>query len=169
MNDFLQNPSWCYLAWVYHGAFSIFFLTWLSKVSWGFPGGSRSKEPASQCRRHKWHGFDPWIRKIPWRRPWQPTPVFLPGESHGQRSLPWPSMRLQSPKRLSMNTQKFHLKRDLVRDRFEIMVHNRYLVQKLRIPIYPVWVLGGSGRARGEIIYPYSWLSSRVEQRSVLT
>ena len=38
-------------------------------------------------------GFDPWIRKIPWRRAWQPTPVFLPGESHGQRSLvccsPW--------------------------------------------------------------------------------
>ena len=32
-------------------------------------------------------GFDPWIRKIPWRRAWQPTPVFLPGKSHGQRSL----------------------------------------------------------------------------------
>ena len=31
--------------------------------------------------------FDPWVRKIPWRRAWQPTPVFLPGESHGQRSL----------------------------------------------------------------------------------
>ena len=30
---------------------------------------------------------DPWVRKIPWRRKWQPTPVFLPGESHGQRSL----------------------------------------------------------------------------------
>ena len=37
--------------------------------------------------------FDPWVRKIPWRREWQPSPVFLPGESHGQRSLvghrPW--------------------------------------------------------------------------------
>ena len=32
-------------------------------------------------------GFDPWVGKIPWRRLWQPTPVFLPGESHGQRSL----------------------------------------------------------------------------------
>ena len=31
--------------------------------------------------------FDPWVRKIPWRRAWQPTPVFLPGEPHGQRSL----------------------------------------------------------------------------------
>ena len=36
------------------------------------------------CRRHR---FDPWVRKIPWRRKWQPTPVFLPGKSHGQRSL----------------------------------------------------------------------------------
>ena len=39
------------------------------------------------------HGFDSWVGKIPWRRAWQPTPVFLPGESHGQRSLegysPW--------------------------------------------------------------------------------
>ena len=43
-----------------------------------------------QCRRP---GFDPWVGKIPWRREWQPTPVFLPGESHGQRNLagysPW--------------------------------------------------------------------------------
>ena len=37
-----------------------------------------------QCRRH---GFDPWVGKIPWRRKWQPTPIFLPGKSHGQRSL----------------------------------------------------------------------------------
>ena len=38
-------------------------------------------------------GFDPWVGKIPWRRKWQPTPVFLPGESHGQRTVfgysPW--------------------------------------------------------------------------------
>ena len=33
------------------------------------------------------HGFDPWVGKIPWRRKWQPTPVFLPSTSHGQRSL----------------------------------------------------------------------------------
>ena len=42
------------------------------------------------CRRCR---FDPWVRKSPWRRAWQPTSVFLPGESHGQRSLagysPW--------------------------------------------------------------------------------
>ena len=38
-------------------------------------------------KRHKRRRFDPWVRKIPWRRAWQPTPEFLPGESHGQRSL----------------------------------------------------------------------------------
>ena len=49
-----------------------------------------SKESACQCRRQ---GFDPWIGKIPWKKKWQPTPVFLLGESYGQRSLvgysPW--------------------------------------------------------------------------------
>ena len=44
------------------------------------------KEPACQCRRHKRCRFDPWVGKI-WRRAWQPTPMFLPGESHGRRSL----------------------------------------------------------------------------------
>ena len=60
---------------------SIFFL--------GSPGGSLVKNPPTNagCR------FEPWARNIPWRRKWQPTPVFLPGKSHGQRSLadysPW--------------------------------------------------------------------------------
>ena len=45
------------------------------------------KEPACQHRRCKRCRFDPWVRKIPWRRAWQPIPVVLPGKSHGQRSL----------------------------------------------------------------------------------
>ena len=40
-----------------------------------------------QCRRHRRPGFDPWVGKIPWRVAWQATPEFVPGESHGQRSL----------------------------------------------------------------------------------
>ena len=49
----------------------------LSLITWnlGFPGGASGKE------------LDPWVGKTPWRRKQQPTPVFLPGESHGQRSL----------------------------------------------------------------------------------
>ena len=46
----------------------------------GFPGSSIGRESACQCRSHKRHGFNPWVRKVPWRRAWQPTPVFSPGE-----------------------------------------------------------------------------------------
>ena len=44
------------------------------------------KKYACQSRRRKGHGFDPWVSKIPWRRKGQPTPVFLPGKSYGQRT-----------------------------------------------------------------------------------
>ena len=47
----------------------------------GFPGGASGKEPVCQSRRAKGHGFNLWVRKILWRRKWQPTPVFSPGES----------------------------------------------------------------------------------------
>ena len=57
------------------------------------PGGTSDKEPTYQFRRLKRWGFDPWVRKIPGRRAWLPTPVCLPGGSHGRRSLegcsPW--------------------------------------------------------------------------------
>ena len=43
--------------------------------------------PANAGDIHKRLGFDSWVRKIPWRRAWQPTPVFLPGKFHGQRSV----------------------------------------------------------------------------------
>ena len=53
----------------------------------GFPNDTSGKEPACQCRRRKRHRFDPWVRQIPWRRDRLPSPVFLPGEFHGQKSL----------------------------------------------------------------------------------
>ena len=69
-----------------------------------FPGDASGKEPTCQCRRHR---FDPWVRKIPWRWAWQSTPVFLHGESPGQRSLagysPWGHKETQ-PKRLSTHS-----------------------------------------------------------------
>ena len=55
------------------------FTFWLG-LRWWLNG----KESACQCRRC---GFDPWVGKIPWRRKWQPTSVFLPGKAHGQGSL----------------------------------------------------------------------------------
>ena len=64
-----------------------------------FPSGSVVKNlPAMQETQEMW--FNPWVGRIPWRRAWQPTPVFLPGESHGQRSLagyrPWGGKELDT-------------------------------------------------------------------------
>ena len=53
-------------------------------IKYGLPRWLSGKESACQCRRRE---FNPWVRKIPWRRKWQPTPVFLPGKFYGQRSL----------------------------------------------------------------------------------
>ena len=57
------------------------------------PGASVVKNPPAMQEMHRTHGFSPWAGKIPWRKKWQPIPVFLPGELHGQRSLagysPW--------------------------------------------------------------------------------
>ena len=58
-----------------------FIVSWKYFQLWSFPGGTSGKEPACQCRRHRWHGFNPWVGKIPRRRSWQATPGFLPGES----------------------------------------------------------------------------------------
>ena len=59
----------------------------------GFLGDASGKESTCQCRRCKKHRFDPWVGKIPRRKKWQPPPVFLLGEPHGQRCLagcsPW--------------------------------------------------------------------------------
>ena len=64
-----------------------------------------SKELTCKYRRC---GFDPWVGKIPWRRAWQPTPVFSPGESHGQRSLagysPWGRTESDMTKRALTHT-----------------------------------------------------------------
>ena len=50
-----------------------------------FPGDAVGKPSACQCRRYRRQGFDPWIRKIPWSRKWQPILVLLPGKFHRQR------------------------------------------------------------------------------------
>ena len=49
----------------------------------GLPSGTSGKEPTYKCRRPRRPRFNPWVGKIPWRRKWQRTLVFLPGESHG--------------------------------------------------------------------------------------
>ena len=73
----------------------------------GFPGRWLSgKEPTCQCGRRSRCRFDPWVGKTPWRRKWQSTPVFLPGESHGRRGLVGYSPR---GRKESDTTERLHL------------------------------------------------------------
>ena len=95
----------------------------------GFPGGSENLriDSACQCRRHR---FKPWVRKIPWGKKWQPTPIVLPGKFHGQRRLvrysPWGHKELGTIERLSthrfFSEEAFHI--------FPCIIH-------ILIPPYP--------------------------------
>ena len=60
----------------------VFIYSGCIKDNMCFPGGTSNKKSTCQCRRQKRHSFHPWVGKIPWRRAWQPTPVFMPEESH---------------------------------------------------------------------------------------
>ena len=76
-------------------------LHWASQMAHG-------KESSCQYKSHRRCRLDPWVGKTPWRRKWQPIPVFLPGESHGQRSLvgysAWGHKKSDMAERLSMHT-----------------------------------------------------------------
>ena len=75
---------------------SVTLLHLLYEFSKGFPGGSKVKNLPANCWKCR---FNSWVGKMPWRRKWQPTPVFLPGKSHWQRTLagdsPWSRQRLR--------------------------------------------------------------------------
>ena len=93
--------TFCWTVFMSHVDFYGHLLKWLNFITYctfamGFPGGSDGKESASNVGNL---GSIPWVRKIPWRREWQPTPGFLPGVSHGQSNLvvysPWGSHRVR--------------------------------------------------------------------------
>ena len=77
---------------------SLFFFALKARV--GLSRWRSGKKSTCQRRRCGW---DPWVEKIPWRKKWQSTPVFLPGKSHGQRSLvgysPWDQKDLDTIER----------------------------------------------------------------------
>ena len=84
------------------------------------PGASQvaqcCKESACPCRRHRRCRFNPWIGKMPWRRKWQPIPVFFPGEARGQRTLmgccPWGLTEATRLKRLSSSSSSWEIMDD---------------------------------------------------------
>ena len=78
-----------------------------SNSEYGLPWWLSDKESACQCRSHR---FDSWVGMVPWRRKWQPTPVFLPGKSHGQRSPAGWSMEsreLDTTEQLNNNNSEY--------------------------------------------------------------
>ena len=83
---------------------------WSFRSYSGFPGGPSDKESICRCRRQNRRGFDPWVGKIPWKRAWQPTPVFLPGDFHDrgawQATVHGVAQSQTRLKWLSMNTQE---------------------------------------------------------------
>ena len=93
----LENTLWYFGFKIWNQLQAFSYLASLALVK-GLPWRLSSKELACQYRRFR---FDPWVRKIPWRRKWQPTPALLPRKSHGQRSLvdysPWVEMSRTHP------------------------------------------------------------------------
>ena len=103
------------LYWVGQEVHSCFSMRCYGKTKWpfwptqcfqnmGFPGGASGKESACQYRKRRTLKFNPWVRKIPWRRKWQPTRVFLPGKSIAEEPGGLQSMGLQSQMWLSKKT-----------------------------------------------------------------
>ena len=84
-----------------------------SKPWKGFPGGALVKNRPASAGDTGDMGLIPWVGRIPWKRKWQPTPVFLSGKSHGQRSLvgysPWGRKESDTTERLSMSTKAWKL------------------------------------------------------------
>ena len=85
-------------------------------------------------------GFDPWVGTIPWRRAWQPTPVFLPGESHGQRNLagysPWGRKVLNTTEWLTLSPFTFTFQYDL-----ELTVLTMSVSHLHRVTVHSLWPL----------------------------
>ena len=83
----------------------------------GLPRWLSGKDSACQCRRC---GFNPWVRNVPWRRKWQPTPVSLPGKSHGQETS-----RLQS---MEFSKQEYRSREFLLQGIFATQGLNLHLL-----------------------------------------
>ena len=111
------------------------WILWLGQ----YPGEGKDYTLQYECLRICLHcrrlRFDSWVRKIPWRRAWQPIPVFLPGEFHGQRSL-------------AGYRPLGHNKSDVAKATEHVCIHSAYKLNKQGVNIqhwcilFPFWTLG---------------------------
>ena len=113
-------------------------------LSISFYGHTRQlsgKESACQCRRY---GFNPWVRKIPWRRAWQSTAVFMPREFHGQRSLasysPWDHKDTTEWLTLSLFTFS-NIKKKKLQEQYKLLdpLHTNYLNENILLYFSHLW------------------------------
>ena len=87
-------------------------IDWVSMMWKGLPRWLSGQESACQCRSLRRHGFDSWVGKIPWRRPWQPIPVFLPGEPMN-RGVCWATVHGVAKSRTQLKQLRPHTCRSL--------------------------------------------------------
>ena len=97
----------------------------LCVVSQGLPRWPSGKESACQFRRCRRRGFDPWVSKIPSRRKWQPTPVFLPGKSQAQRR---PVAYISLGRKVLDMTQRLNNSSSIMFQNLSIQVRGSYTV-----------------------------------------
>ena len=108
--------------------YTLLYFKWVTNK---VPRWLSGKESACHCRRHE---FNPWVGKMPWSRKWQLTPVFLPGKSHGQRSLvdysPWGCGESDTTKWISMNRGVIaqHIKLSGLLSSFFLISHNCFII-----------------------------------------
>ena len=123
---------------------------WITR--WDFSCGSAGKEPTCQSRRCKRCGFDPWVRRIPWNRKWQLTPVFLPGKFLGQRSLggysPWGCKESD----MTEQTHTWH--------KVEILLIVRYILLSEQLKIHTVLRIRWNSIQRVVITVAGTWATS---------
>ena len=120
-------------SWLYHLLAMTFRVNYI--IHWWLSG----KESACQCRRHR---FDPWVDKIPWRRKWQATLVFLPGKSHGQRSLVgytlWGGQRVRHNLATNQQQQSSHTTEQQENYKNQMQIYININVTYLQI-LYPIF------------------------------
>ena len=139
-------------------------LQYITMLPWWLSG----KESACQCRTHR---FNPWVGKISWRRKWQPTPVFLPGKSHGWWNLagysPWSCKELDMTEQLHFHSlegydqPRQHIKKQ--RHYFATQVH---LVKAMVFPVVMYgcesWSIKKAEHQRIDVFELWYWRLLRV-------
>ena len=112
INIYIDHRLLVWVIWLSKKCFVLFFFFFFAVVTpiYGFPWWLSSKESACQCKRWQIPGFNPWVWKMPWRKKWQLTQVFLPEKSHGQRNYsPWSHKRVRQDWVIEQQQLQLHL------------------------------------------------------------